>query len=73
MVSDNYMIINPNKCKNSDDNDTLSWNEFNLENSDYGIILGIRIDRKLTFNKHIKNLCKVRSKTMRTSKNITIS
>ena len=33
-------------------------NEFNLENSDYEIILGITIDRKLTFNKHIKNLCK---------------
>ena len=28
---------------------------------------------KITFNEHIKNLCKVRSKTMRTSKNITIS
>ena len=36
--------------KNSDDNDTLSLNEFNLKNSDYEIILGIIIDRKLTFN-----------------------
>ena len=44
--------------KNSDDNDTLSLNEFNLKNSDHEIILGITIDRKLTFNKHIKNLCK---------------
>ena len=44
--------------KNSYDNDTLSLNEFNLKNSDHEIILGIRIDRKLTFNKHIKNLCK---------------
>ena len=58
------MIINPDKCKymctgkKSDDNDTLSLNEFNLKNSDYKIILGITIDRKLTFNKHIKNLCK---------------
>ena len=62
--SDNYMIINPDKCKymcmgkNSYDNDTLSLNEFNLKNSDHEIILGITIDRKLTFNKHIKNLCK---------------
>ena len=44
--------------KNSYDNDTLSLNEFNLKNSDHEIILGITIDRKLTFNKHIKNLCK---------------
>ena len=62
--SDNYMIINPDKCKymcmgkNSDDNDTLSLNEFNLKNSDYEIILGITIEQKLTFTKHIKNLCK---------------
>ena len=44
--------------KNSDYNDTLSLNEFNLKNSDYEIILGITIDQKLTFNKHIKNLGK---------------
>ena len=44
--------------KISYDNDTLSLNEFNLKNSDHEIILGITIDRKLTFNKHIKNLCK---------------
>ena len=44
--------------KNSYDSDTLSLNEFNLKNSDHEIILGITIDRKLTFNKHIKNLCK---------------
>ena len=44
--------------KNSYDNDTLSLNEFNLKNSDHEIILGITIDRKLTFNKYIKNLCK---------------
>ena len=31
---------------------------FNLKNSDYEIIIEITIDRKLTFNKHIKNLCR---------------
>ena len=44
--------------KSSDDNDTLSLSEFNLKKSDYEIILRITIDRKLIFNKHIKNLCK---------------
>ena len=62
--SDNYIIINPDKCKymckgkTIDDNDHLSFNEFNLKNSDYEIILGITIEQKLTFTKHIKNLCK---------------
>ena len=61
--SDNYMIINPDKCKymcmskKNDDSDTLSLNEFNLKNSDFEIILGITIDQKLTSNKHIKSLC----------------
>ena len=44
--------------KNSYDNDALSLNEFNLQNSNHEIILGITIDRKLKFNKHIKNLYK---------------
>ena len=44
--------------KNSDDNDTLMLNEFNSQNSDYEIIVRITIDRKLIFNKHIKNLVK---------------
>ena len=44
--------------KSSDDNDTLSLSEFNLKKSNYEIILRITIDRKLIFNKHIKNLCK---------------
>ena len=29
-----------------------------LKKSDYEIILGITTNRKLTFNKHFKNLCK---------------
>ena len=44
--------------KNSDDNDTLRLSEFNLKNSDHEVILGITIDRKLTFNQPVKNLCK---------------
>ena len=44
--------------KKSDNNDTLSSNDFNLKNSDYEIILGITINQKLTFNKHIKNVYK---------------
>ena len=39
--------------KNSNDSDILSLNECNLNTSDEEIILGIRIRRKLTFNKYI--------------------
>ena len=42
----------------STDSDILSLNKCNLKNSDEEIILGIAIDRKLKFNKHIKNICK---------------
>ena len=44
--------------KNSYDSNTLSLHELSLKNSDYKIILGTTIDRKLTFNKCIKNLHK---------------
>ena len=44
--------------KKSDNSDTVSSNDFNLKNSDYEIILGITINQKLTFSKHIKNVCK---------------
>ena len=59
--------------KTSDDNDTTGLNEFNLKNSNCEIMLVITIDRNLTFNKHIENLCKRQVKNLRTSKNITIS
>ena len=51
--------------KNSYDNDTLSLHDLNLKNSDYKIILGTTIDRKLTFNKCIKNLRKKTGQKLR--------
>ena len=58
------MIVNPDKCRymfigeNSNDNDILSLNKFNLKSSDEEIIPGITVDWRLTFDKHIKHLCK---------------
>ena len=55
------MIINPDECsymcldKNNNDDDTSSFNALNLKNSNEETI-GIKIDRKLTSNSHIKTL-----------------
>ena len=46
----NCMIINPDKCshmslsKNNNDDDTFSFSDFNLKNSNEGTIVGIKID-----------------------------
>ena len=55
--------INPDKCsylyqgKDNNADDTFSFNEFNLKDNNKKTILGINIDRKLTFSSHIKALC----------------
>ena len=57
------MIINPDKCsyiclgKNNNDDDTFSFNEFSLKNSNEETIFGIKIDQKLAFSSHIQTLC----------------
>ena len=43
--------------KNNNDDDTFSFNEFNLKNSNKETILGIKIQSKLTFSDHIEMLC----------------
>lgn len=49
---DNYMI----KKQNNND-DTSSFNAFNLTSNEEESIFGIKINPKLTFNSHIKTLC----------------
>ena len=59
---DNHKVIDPYKFSymclgnNNNDNDTLGLNEFNMKNGDKATISGIKIDRILTDNKHIKTL-----------------
>lgn len=50
----------------------LSLNEFNLKNTDEEIIQGTPIDPKLTFNKHIKNSCKMTGQIVLTLEYISI-
>ena len=60
---ENFMILNPNKChymcigKNSE-SDIFKFENVCLENSKEEVILGITIDNKLTFDSHIKSICR---------------
>ena len=53
-------ILNPGKChfmsinKDSHDEDVFYYGKRTLKNSSKGEILGVTIDKKLTFNQHIK-------------------
>ena len=57
------MILNPNKChymcigKNTE-SDIFKFENVFLENSKEEVILGIAIDNKLTFDNHIKSICR---------------
>ena len=57
------MVLNPKKCyymclgKNSN-NDRFAFDNLCLENSNEEVILGVTIDDKVTFDSHIKNICR---------------
>ena len=44
--------------KNIDDTETLSFNDMALKNSKEVEILEITLDRSMSFNTHIKNICR---------------
>ena len=57
------MILNPNKCHymcigKSTESDIFKFENVFLENSKEEVILGIAIDNKLTFDNHIKSICR---------------
>ena len=58
------MILNPEKShymclgKNLDDNKVLNFNNLIIESSKEVGILGIKIDKNLNFNNHIKSICR---------------
>ena len=60
---ENFMILNPAKChyvcigKNTE-SDVFKFENVCLENSKEEVILGITIDSKLTFDSHIKTMCR---------------
>ena len=57
------MVLSPGKChclvlRNRSNSDTINLNGTKLASSSYEKLLGILIDRDLSFDKHIKSLCR---------------
>ena len=79
---ENFMILNPEKShymclgKNLDDNEVLNFNNLIIESSKEVEILGIKIDKNLNFNNHIKSICRKAgqklSALLRTSSNLNM-
>ena len=68
---DNYMILNPGKChymtlgkKTESDDDQLILEIVTLTVSPSETLLGIKIDKNLTFNEHLTILCKKLAKNL---------
>ena len=60
---ENHMVLNPGKCHylvlgNRSNSDTINLNGTKLASSSYEKLLGILIDCDLSFDKHIKSLCR---------------
>ena len=57
---ENFMILNPRKCrfmsigKDTHDEDVFYYDNLTLKNSYEEEIVGVNIDRKLTYHQHIK-------------------
>ena len=59
----NYMVLKQKKCHymcigRNNKNDKFESDNLILENSKEEVVLGITIDKKLTLDSHIKNICR---------------
>ena len=59
----NHMVLNPGKCHylllgNKSNSNTINLNGMKLVSSSFEKLLGILTDRDLSFDKHIKSLCR---------------
>ena len=58
------MVLNPGKCcymsfgSNPDKSDLILEDSTKIPSAEEYAILGVTIDNRLTFNNHLKNLCK---------------
>ena len=60
---ENHMVLNPGKCHylalgKRSNSDTINLNGTKLASSGYEKLLGILIDSDLSYDKHIKSLCR---------------
>ena len=63
MVFQNYMVLNQKKCHymcigRDTKNDKFELDNLLLENSKEEVVLAVTIDNKLTFDIHIKSICR---------------
>ena len=61
------MSLNPTKCHytclgKTKEDDTCNFGNISLKNSDKEVILGLTIDNKLSFDNHVKKICRKASK-----------
>ena len=61
--SENYLSLNRTKCHymcigKSKENDAFTFGNIFLKNSKEEVILGLTIDNKLSFDKHVKKICR---------------
>ena len=59
----NYMCLNSGKCHymsfgSTEKNDEFNYKQMSFKSKEEEIILGLKIDRKLSFDSHIKMICK---------------
>ena len=54
-----YMCLGKNK-----ENDAVNFGNISLKNSKEEVILGLAIDNKLSFDNHVKKICRKASQTM---------
>ena len=67
---ESFMILNYGKChfmsigKDPHEEDVFYYNNLTFKNSNEEEILGVTIDRKLTFHKHILKMCRKAGQTL---------
>ena len=79
IVSENFMVLNSKKCHfmcigKDGENETFTFKDVCFKSSKEEVILGITIDNKLSFDSHIRRMCKkIWSKIKCSLKNNNIS
>ena len=68
---DNYMVLNPCKCKfigfgKTIENEVFTCHEIQLKKATTKKLLGITINEHLNFNEHLTNVCKKTSRKLNT-------
>ena len=60
MVKDNLLKSNADKCHlliSTNDRVSINVDRFKIDKSDTEILLGVKIDKKLTFDDHVSDIC----------------